>query len=218
MAKVVIIGGSKGIGLETVKQALACGHAVTAFARSASGIRLSSDNLRKLDGDALVPGDVDTAVLEADVVIQALGVPFNVRLLTGPITLFSDATRVLIPALKKARIRRLIAVTGYGAGDSKASINLFQRFPFDLVFGRAYSDKSIQEDLIKQSGLDWTIARPGVLTNGVKTERYEVITDIQRMKNGIIARADVAHFLVNQIGSDQYVGQAPVLRSKLIAP
>ena len=217
MANVTVIGGSKGIGLETVKRGLEMGHQVTAFARSASKMRISDDRLKKLDGDALNPGDVKAAVANAEVVIQALGVPFNVRLFTGPVTLFSDSTRILIPLLKDSGVKRLIAVTGYGAGDSEATIHPLQKAPFNLVFGRAYSDKSVQERLIRESGLDWVIARPGVLSNGLRTETYNIITDHDRMRNGVISRADVAHFVVDQIDSDTYIGQAPVLRDGLFA-
>jgi hypothetical protein len=76
--------------------------------------------------------------------------------------LFSDATRVLIAAMGAQGVKRLICVTGFGAGDSRASISFLQRLPFQIVFGRAYADKSLQERLIKESVLDWTIARPGV--------------------------------------------------------
>lgn len=212
MAKLTVIGGSSGIGLETVKQAVKNGHEVTAFSRTASRMTFSADNLTKHDGDALRPEDVEAGVADADVVVQALGVPFDAKLLTGPITLFSEATRVLFAALRKSTVGRLIAVTGYGAGDSEDSIHPLQRLPFNLVFGRAYRDKSVQEDLIKNSGMDWVIARPGVLTNGPKTERYQIITDMQSMRNGIISRADVAHFLVGQIQRSDYLGKAPVLR------
>jgi putative NAD(P)-binding protein len=57
----------------------------------------------------------------------------------------------------------------FGAGDSRASINCFQILPFRFFFGRAYDDKDVQERLIKNCALDWTIARPGVLTNGSRT-------------------------------------------------
>ncbi len=102
-------------------------------------------------------------------------------------------------------------MTGFGAGDSRASIGPLQRLPFQIVFGRAYDDKSVQERLIEDSGLDWTIARPGVLTGGPRTGRYKVLADPSQWRNGIIARADVADFLVRQIEDRRYVRKAPVL-------
>jgi putative NADH-flavin reductase len=207
--RVLIIGASSGIGLEATRQALQAGHHVRALARSANGMALSHPNLEKVRGDALKPQDVEAALVGVDVVIQALGVPAGD--LFKPVRLFSDATRVLIPAMEAKGVKRLICVTGFGAGDSRASIGCLQLVPFRIVLGRAYDDKSVQERLIKESGLDWTIARPGVLTNGPRTGRYKILAETSRWRNGIISRADVADFLVRQIEDRTYVGQAPVL-------
>ncbi len=209
MARVLIIGASKGIGLKTTRQALAAGHEVRALARSASGMAISNPKLEKVQGDALSSQDVKAALEGVDVVIQTLGVSLGA--LFGPISLFSEATRVLIPEMTAQGVKRLICVTGFGAGDSRASISPLQRVPFQAVFGRAYIDKSMQERLIKQSSLDWTIARPGVLTNGPLTGRYNIFDKSSQWRNGIISRSDVADFLVRQIGDRTYVREAPVL-------
>jgi putative NADH-flavin reductase len=207
--RVLILGASKGIGLETVRQALASGYDVSAMARSAIAISLSSAKLEKVRGDALKNQDVEAALIGVDAVIQTLGV--GLWDLFGPVHLFSEATRVLIAAMKAQGVKRLICVTGFGAGDSRASISCLQRLPFQLVFGRAYEDKSRQERLVKESGLDWTIARPGVLTGGPRTGRYQILAEASQWRNGIISRSDVAEFLVRQIEDEAYVLQAPVL-------
>ena len=92
--------------------------------------------------------------------IQTLGISLGD--LFRPVSLFSDATRILVSAMESQGPKRLICVTGFGAGDSRESISCLQRVPFRLIFGRAYDDKSAQERQIKSSSLDWTIARPGV--------------------------------------------------------
>jgi putative NADH-flavin reductase len=207
--RVLIIGASKGIGLETTRQALAAGHRVRAFARSADAIRLQDARLDKFRGDALKAADVEAALEGVDAVIQALGVGFGD--LFRPVRLFSDATRVLVRAMEAKGVNRLIAVTGFGAGDSREAIGLLQSLPFSLVFGRAYDDKSEQERLIKQSSLDWTIARPGVLTDGRRTGRAKILADPSHWRNGMISRADVADFLVRQIEDRTYLRKAPVL-------
>ena len=207
--RVLIIGASKGIGLETTRRALEAGYEVRALARSAAGIDLSNPKLEKVRGDALNRQDVEAALAGVDVVIVTLGVGLGE--LFQPIHLFSDATRVLIAAMKAQAGKRLICVTGFGAGDSRASISCLQRVPFQLVFGRAYDDKSRQERLIKESALDWTIARPGVLTGGPRTGRYQVLREPSKWRNGIISRGDVADFLVRQIDDATFVHEAPVL-------
>jgi putative NADH-flavin reductase len=209
IVRVLIIGASKGIGLETTRQALEAGHHLRAMARSANRISLSNQKLEKVRGDALNSQDVEPALIGVDVVIQTLGVGLGD--LFRPVHLFSDATRVLVAAMEAQGVKRLICVTGFGAGDSRASISCFQRVPFQLVFGRAYEDKGLQEHLIKESSLDWTIARPGVLTGGPRTGSYKILDEASQWRNGIISRSDVAEFLVRQIEDRTYVRKAPVL-------
>ena len=207
--RILIIGASKGIGLETTRQALDTGHDVRALARSATAIATSNPRLEKMRGDALKTEDVEVALVGVNVVIQTLGAGLGD--LFRPVHLFSDATRVLIAAMGRQGVKRLICVTGFGAGDSRASISCLQRLPFRIVFGRAYDDKSLQEKLIKESKLDWTIARPGVLTSGPRTGRYQILAEASQWRNGIISRADVAEFLVRQIGDGAYIRKTPVL-------
>lgn len=207
--RVLIIGASKGIGLETTRQALESGHQVRALARSAPGMALSDPKLEKIRGDALRNEDVEAALIGVDVVIQTLGVGLGDMF--RPVHLFSDATRVLIAAMRAQGVKRLICVTGFGAGDSRASISPLQRLPFQIVFGRAYEDKSLQEGLIRESGLDWTIARPGVLTGGPRTGRYRILAEPSQWRNGLISRSDVADFLVRQIEDRTHLRKAPVL-------
>ena len=209
MMRVLVVGASKGIGLETTRQAIEAGYQVRAFARSDSGMALADSKLEKVRGDALKHQDVEAALKEIDVVIQTLGVALGD--LFRPVHLFSDATRVLIAAMRAQGVKRLICVTGFGAGDSRASISWIQRLPFQIVFGRAYDDKSLQERLIKESGLDWTIVRPGVLTGGPRTGRYQVLAEACQWRNGTICRPDVAAFLVRQIEDASYVHKSPVL-------
>lgn len=152
---------------------------------------------------------MEAALVGIDVVIQTLGVGFSD--LFKPVSVFSQATRVLVATMTRQKIRRLICVTGFGAGDSGASISSLQRIPFQAIFGRAYQDKTRQEDLIKASGLDWTIARPGVLTGGKRTGHYKILDDASQWRNGVISRSDVADFIVRQIEDETYLLKAPVL-------
>ena len=71
--RVLIIGASKGIGLETARQALDAGHDVRAFARSATGIPLANPKLETFRGDALKQADVEAALKGIDVVARQSG-------------------------------------------------------------------------------------------------------------------------------------------------
>jgi uncharacterized protein YbjT (DUF2867 family) len=212
MPTLLIIGASSGIGLETVEAALAAGHRVKALARSAPAMPLSDARLEKIGGDARDPDTITRALYGADAVIQVLGVPITPRTVLQGTTLFSDATRVLVAAMRSARVRRLIAVTGLEAGDSRGSAGLLHaRVVFPLILQRIYADKSAQEEIIRKSGLDWTLVRPGILTEGPATGRYKVLVEPRSWRGGVISRRDVADFLIRETGEDRCIGRTPVL-------
>ena len=212
MTRIVIFGASKGIGLETVRQALDAGYRVSAYARSADRIPLDHSSLTKIEADALDKTVVRSALEGADAVIQALGIALGAKTVLYPVTLFSKATRILVDAMGEAGVKRLICVTGFGAGDSAAEGGLlFQTFARQGILKQAYDDKDVQEWIIRRSELDWTIVRPGLLTSGPHTGQYRVLTDPADWRGGKISRADVADFLVKQIESEQDFGKTPVL-------
>ena len=214
MAKILIIGASHGIGLETVRAALRAGHSVRALARSAASIPIQDANLDKWSGNALVPDTIRDVLRDFDVVIQTLGVDFAPRLIFEGTRLFSDSTRILVDAMKAAGVKRLITVTGLGAGDSRGHGGLlYDWVVFPLLLKRVYNDKDVQEWIIRSSGLDWTIVRPGLLTNGPATGNCRVLTERKDWRFGVIRRADVADFLVQIINDRLTVGTTPLLIS-----
>jgi putative NADH-flavin reductase len=211
VATVLIIGASRGIGLEAVKAALEAGHSVRALARSALRIRVEHAKLEKMAGDALQMATVKRALSRVDVVIQSLGVSAGPEIIFEPTRLFSKATRVLVTAMEEAQVKRLICVTGFGAGDSRGHGGLLYNAAFHLVPGRLYDDKDVQERIVRRSKLDWVIVRPVILTEGPKTNAYRALVDPRDWACGFISRADVANFLIKQIDEDAFLHKTPVL-------
>jgi putative NADH-flavin reductase len=111
-------------------------------------------------------------------------------------------------------VRRLICVTGIGAGDSRGHGGfLYDRIVNPLLLKTIYQDKDRQEALIRASHTDWTMVRPGFLTNGPRTGSYRVLTDLKGVTAGRISRADVAHFMLAELAANRYLGQTPLLTS-----
>jgi putative NADH-flavin reductase len=211
MSTILIVGASRGIGFETVKLALKANHSVRALARSANTIRVHDPKLEKLEGDALDQCTIERALAGADAVIQTLGVSPNPELIFSRTRLFSEATRILVDAMEAKAVKRLICVTGLGAGDSRGHGGLLYNAGLWLILGRVYVDKDVQEWIIRRSRLDWSIVRPTVLTNGPSTGAYRVLVDARDWRSGSISRADVADFLVKQINDKSFVRKTPVL-------
>lgn len=212
MATLLVIGASRGVGLETVKAALAAGHRVRAFARGAGSIPVEAPELEKIAGDALQPADVAPAVAGVDAVIQSLGAPRTAQSILVATTLFSRATRILIDAMRAGAVKRLVTVTGLGAGDSRGHGSfLYDALLFPLLLKRIYDDKDVQEQMIRASDLDWTIVRPGLLTNGRATGAVRALPDPKDWGPGYISRADVAEFLVREAFERRFLRQTPLL-------
>jgi putative NADH-flavin reductase len=211
MANVLIVGASKGIGLATVQAALKSGHSVRALARSATAIRMDHPKLQKVDGDARDQDTIERALAGIEAVIQTLGVtPAPSHIVSGT-ELFSTATRVLVDAMENRLVKRLICVTGFGAGDSRGHGGLLYNAALSFFLGRVYADKDVQERIIRRSRLDWTIVRPTILTDGPRTGNYRVLVDPGDWTSGFISRADVADFLVKQIDGTSLLHQTPTL-------
>ena len=211
MPTVLIVGASRGIGLETVNATLQAGHSVRALARSARRIAVDHPQLEKVVGDALEMAPVKRVLTGVDVVIQSLGVAAGPEIILTPTRFFSTATRVLVTAMEEAQIKRLICVTGFGAGNSRGHGGLLYRAAFHLLLGRVYDDKDVQERMVRRTKLDWVIVRPVILTNGPKTNSYRAVIDPRGWTCGFISRADVADFLIKQIDDNTFVHKTPVL-------
>lgn len=196
---ILVIGASSGIGRHTVDAALARGHAVRAMARSAGRLPPGIAGLEPVAGDARDPAAVAGALTGIDAVVQTLGVGTGRGTLMHEVRLFSEATAVLLSAMRAAGVMRLVAVTGFGAGASSRALSLPERLGQRLLLGGAYADKDRQERLIEASDRDWTIVRPTLLADYAGSGRYRVFAEPERWHGGMIARSDVAAFIVDAL-------------------
>jgi len=206
--KLLIIGASRGIGRQLLEQALQAGHPVTAMARHPENFPRQQAGLQMVAGDILDPSQVQQAVAGQEAVCLTIGVGVTWK----PVTVFSQGTKNVLAAMAEHGVRRLVCVTGIGAGDSAGHGGFLYDWLFKpLLLKTIYEDKDRQEALIRASDTDWTIVRPGFLTNGPLTGNYRVLTDLWGIKADRISRADVAHFMLAELTEPLYVKQIPLL-------
>ncbi len=209
--KLLIIGATGLTGRQLVDQALAQGHNVTALVRDPAKASFAPA-VTKAVGDVLDAASLAKAVVGQEAVLCSLGSGA-----TGPfkeMTLLSEGTRHLIAAMQGAGTRRLVCITGIGAGDSKGHGPWYYNWLFQpLVLRGVYHDKDRQEALVRGSGLDWTLVRPGILTNGAAKGLTAVraVTDLDGFRAGSVSRADVAAWCLRELGDGRYRAQAPII-------
>jgi putative NADH-flavin reductase len=151
--------------------------------------------VRILQGDARDPQLLESAIAGQDVIIDTVGTrrPFLKT------TLETDTARQLVDAMGRHGVRRIVAVSSIGAGDSMANVPALYRMLMPVFFRGAMPDKEGMEAQLRRSDLDWTIVRPAGLTDGPQTNSTQIITPESRRHVRRIARADVAAFILQHL-------------------
>jgi uncharacterized protein YbjT (DUF2867 family) len=205
--RILVVGASQGTGAESVKAALAKGHQVTAFARNPQKLALENASLTKQPGDFFKPADLERVMPGHDAVIITASISKLSTFKEIP-NYFSQGTACTIEAMKKAGVKRLVVLSALGAGESRAVSNpILRMLMVDWILKPAFSDHDRQEKLVKESGLEWVIARPTRLTNGPAQKKYQAKIAVESVP-GSISRADVADFMVEACVKPDWVGHA----------
>ena len=197
MKKIIVFGAAGGTGIEIVKQALEEGYVVTALVRSPEKFVLVDPNLVVKQGDVTVAGTIADAIDGQDAVISAIG-----NRSTQPTTLYSDGIRNILEAMQQSNIKRLICISAGGLDvNPKASffVRLLTKYVLQRILKEPYADLRVMETLVRQSKTDYTIMRPSRLLDKPVTGKYRTGINSNITKPFSIARADVAHFIVNHI-------------------
>lgn len=102
-----------------------------------------------------------------------------------------------VDAAQQAGVRRFVQVSAMGVDET---------LPDDTgEVWRAYVEAKRDADAhLRDSDLDWTIVRPGRLTDGDATDRVELGPDVDR---GDVTRADVAAVLRAVLEDDRTIGK-----------
>ncbi len=67
------------------------------------------------------------------------------------------------------------------------------------MLNEIYKDKDRQEEIVRMSRLDWTLVRPGMLTNGPRKGKFRRLVDLTGVTIGKISRADVAAYILGAL-------------------
>jgi putative NADH-flavin reductase len=151
--RLFVLGATGRTGVELLDLALSR-HEVTAFVRSPGKISRRDARLAVVQGDVLDADAMAAALAGHDAVISALG-PAPRDAILGT-TLMRDSAFSTLSAMKIAKLRRLLVVSSalLFPGGSLA-VGFFRK-----LIGPHVRDSTRMEELVAQSDLDWTIARP----------------------------------------------------------
>jgi uncharacterized protein YbjT (DUF2867 family) len=204
--KLVIFGASGQTGRLLVDQALESGHEVTVYVRREGAFETGRKGLTIVTGQLDDPAKLEQAITGADVCISTLG---GGSLSKRSPELTTGIDRI-VTIMERTGVKRFIYMSSVGAGDSRYYMGPIIRLFIVGIFLRVpLADHTLNEKRIASSGLQWTIIRPGGLSNGSKTGKFKHGSEFTKITGNIqISRADVAAFILEQALSTTYINKA----------
>jgi len=215
--KLTIFAATGVIGRQILEQAVAAGHDVTAVVRNPKKL---SGPVRILTADLAGAGPAarESAGAGADAVLSGLG-PRS----ASEAGIAWQGTRAMVQAMQATDVRRIVVVSAapigtvpspgrpkppkQDPGDGFFMRNLFSPLT-KAALRKHYADLALMEDILRDSGLDWTVVRPPRLTDKPLTGTYRTAYGQNLRRGFFISRADVAHHMLRVLEQPETIKQA----------
>jgi putative NADH-flavin reductase len=201
---ILVLGASGNVGREVVSMAVSLGHQVTAVSRNISEVLDKSP-------DGVVLRDLDVFDLEGlidasrgvDAIVSCLGPGSD-----GNLNLLFEGMGCVIAAARANHIERILGIGGAGLLEMPDGEGLWKddaKFPSFLRDISAAHYKSLL--LLQKSGINWTFVCPPMMQSGPVTCEYRTRTNMLLPGGFAIRFSDVAHFLVTEIESREFINE-----------
>ncbi|WP_028776015.1 NAD(P)-dependent oxidoreductase [Shimazuella kribbensis] len=195
--KLIVFGGTGGTGKEVLKQSLEAGHEVTAIVRNPHELKMKHKLLQIVKGDVLDVSTIQSYMEKQDAVVSCLGVKKR-----EPTSLYSRGSSHILQLMQEYHVNRFICLSSSGL-EIPADLPFYQKWVIYSIiqpmYKYAYADMKQMEEIVKKSGVNWTIIRPPRLTNGPITTNYRTSLNKHLAKAQGISRSDLAHLMLTMI-------------------
>lgn len=207
MKKIALFGATGKTGQEFLKKALDAGFEIRALARNPSKLVQSSNKLKVVQGDVLDKKSVDETIAGTDIVVSLFG-----HVKGSPEWLQTNGTTNIVAAMKNHQVERIISLSGGGLPfpekDQPRFPDKMIRFIMKIAVPKILNDAIKHHQVLKESGLKWTIVRGPRLTEEPEKGKYR-IGWVGVNASTKIGRADLADFILRQIENEEFNHQMP---------
>lgn len=198
--KIIIFGANGKLGKLITQKALDRGHDVRAFVRDKTTLEIKHVKLEVVEGDIYKPETVEFALEDQEAIISAIGGnAFN-----GPLVC-RDAIEVIIPVMHKHKVKRLIAISAFGASEHK-DFSVYTKM-LRIGIPLPMHDKDEMEKLVEASGSDWTLVRPAAYTDVWPKKSYRA-SEILGSPYPVATRNGVAECMLDQLDTASNIRKA----------
>lgn len=203
--KVLVIGATGATGKYALPKLLAAGHTVTAFVRNPDALPVKDARIVTVKGDVRDGAALAEAVKGQDAVLAMFG-PRSLR----KDDLQEVFMRNLVAAMEQHGVKRLVNLSAWGSSETRPHIS-WVFLPFRMTLLKAvFDDKERGEKILLASKLDYVNVSPGRLTDGPEKGAVRAAADGKGVRSSI-SRADLAAWMIAQLGSDTWVRKSPII-------
>jgi uncharacterized protein YbjT (DUF2867 family) len=216
--RIVIFGANGRTGRLVTRLTFEHGHHAVVVTRRPNEFPFTDDRLTLVGADVRDPSSLSGIMGGADAVLSSLGVPFSLR----RVDTYSVGAANIVDAMRDAEVRRVAVVSSTGAYpypnriDPPAALRFVEPVIIRTIGKSTYDDQRRMEDIVRGSGLNWTIVRPSGLFDLPRPTNY-LAGEIDPV-GGYTARIDLADYLVTLAGDSSCAGKTVVVSTTTDTP
>ena len=216
--KLILFGANGATGRLLTRAALDAGHSAVAVTRRPDDFPFTDPQLTIAHADVRDQVAVAELINGADAVLSTLSVPFT----RHHVDTFSVGTANITAAMHQHGVRRLVVTSSTGAdrypGRRNAPVlfRLSEPITKNTIGKTVYDDTRKMEDIVRTSGLDWTIVRPSILFDLAEPTNY-IAGEVEPV-GALTARIDLAHYLLTVTDDETTYGKTVIISTIDNAP
>ena len=216
---ILLLGATGRTGRHLLQESLDRGHIVHALVRDKSKLKIAHENLAVFEGSPLDKAVLSNAMTGCEAILSALNISRNNdwpwSKLRTPKDFLSSVMKIIIELAPQHHINRIIFTSAWGVAETRKDIpGWFRWFIEHSNILYPYEDHARQEELLKQTSLEWTGIRAVGMINSKRKKTIIVSFNKEPKPRLIIGRRSLAAFMLDVLEQNLYVRQLPVVSEK----
>lgn len=215
--KIVVLGGTGRTGVKIIEEGIRRGHKMSTIARTPE--KLNGYDVEIIQGTPYEYRTVEKALNDCDAVINTINVSRKSdnpwASLRAPKDLISKSATHAIKAMETFGIKRFVALSTIGAGTSWKNIPFILKFIVSISNMKvAFLDHGKQEEVLKNSSMDYTICRAPLLSNEISNTGVVATPEGVKPASNVLSRNAAAGFFLDIIENNVLIKQTVSISNK----
>lgn len=208
--RILLLGATGRTGKFVIEEAIRRGHKISAIARNPEKLKCYQIDITP--GTPYDSETVEKAISDCDAVINTLNISRKSDNpwagLVSPKDLISKSATNAVSAMKEAGIKRYVALSTIGAGNSWDSTPAILKFIVSMSnLKYAFRDHGKQEEILQNSSLEYTICRAPMLSSEICTKGAVAVKEDENPPKMVLSRNSAAEFFIRIIDNKEHISE-----------